>query len=131
MALTIFDSTQEWGGDDRGLQLFGTCRRTKGRGVLGAERVYGKRFRTFAKLMKGRSDAERRQAAQLQSYAFFRFIPTTVKILDEPEFGGGTFVVATIRRSPREKDPRRRAVVRWQATHLYVPSRKVGEFRKR
>src|SRR6266508_3119196 len=36
MAMTIFDSSQNWGGSDRGIQLFGTCRQATGRQALQA-----------------------------------------------------------------------------------------------
>src|SRR5207245_508273 len=33
LAMTIFRSAQEWGGEDRGLHLFGICRQTRGGGA--------------------------------------------------------------------------------------------------
>src|SRR6058998_2457490 len=44
LAMTIFRSAQEWGGQDRGLQLFGICRQTRGGGAREAERCYAARF---------------------------------------------------------------------------------------
>jgi uncharacterized protein YhbP (UPF0306 family) len=116
VAMTIFRSAQVWGGPDRGLQLFGTCRRTRGRGAREAERCYAARFSPYAKWMEGLSPAERRQAALLRSYAFYRFLPRRIKILDEREFGGAMFVTATIVRRPHS-----RIVVRWSATELLSP----------
>jgi len=116
LAMTIFKSAQEWGGQDRGLQLFGPCRRTTGRGGKDAERFYAARFSPYAEWMKGMSPAERRQAALLRSYAFYRFLPRRIKILDEREFGGAIFVTATVVRRPRLK-----TVVRWSATELLSP----------
>jgi len=49
LAMTIFRSAQEWGGQDRGLQLFGTCRRTRGRGASEAEQHYAARFSPYGK----------------------------------------------------------------------------------
>ena len=116
LAMTIFRSAQEWGGQDRGLQLFGTCRRTSGRGAKEAEKFYAARFSPYAKWMKGMSPTERRQAALLRSYAFYRFLPRRIKILDEREFGGAVIVTAAVVRRPRSK-----TVVRWSATELLSP----------
>jgi uncharacterized protein len=116
LAMTIFRSAQEWGGQDRGLQLVGTCRRTIGRGAKEAERFYAARFPPYAQWMKGMSPAERRQAALLRSYAFYRFLPSRIKILDEKEFGGAIFVTAAVVRGPRS-----RPVVSWSATERLSP----------
>src|SRR3989442_10996904 len=80
LAMTIFKSAQEWGGQDRGLQLFGPCRRTTGRGGKDAERFYAARFSPYSEWMKGRSPAERPQAARLRSHAFYRFLPPQIKL---------------------------------------------------
>src|SRR2546426_5656496 len=82
LAMTIFKSAQEWGDQDRGLQLFGTCRRTRGREAKEAVRVYAARFSPYAKWMKGMSPAERRHAAHLRSDAFCRFVPRRIRRLD-------------------------------------------------
>lgn len=116
VAMTIFRSAQEWGGQDRGLQLFGVCRRTSGRGTVEAERFYAARFSPYDKWMKGMSPAERRQAALLQSYVFYRFLPRRVKILDEREFGGAIFVTAAVVRRSDSK-----TVVNWSATERLSP----------
>jgi len=116
LAMTIFRSAQVWGGEDRGLQLFGICRQTRGRGAREAERCYAARFLPYAKWMKGLSPAERRQAALLRSYAFYRFLPGRIKILDEREFGGAMFVTAAVVRRPQS-----RTVVRWSTTELLSP----------
>ncbi len=112
LAMTIFTSAQDWGGH----QLFGSCRRTMGREARQAERFYAARFAAYAKWMKGLTPAERRQAALLRSYSFYRFLPSRIKILDEREFGGAIFVTATVVRSPRSK-----TAVRWSATELLSP----------
>ena len=92
MAVTVFRSSQVWGDPDRGLQLFGRCREALGRTASRAAQLYGTRFPRFAKLMKGKTASQRRQAAQLRSYSFYRFVPDAMKILDETTFGGSTFV---------------------------------------
>jgi nitroimidazol reductase NimA-like FMN-containing flavoprotein (pyridoxamine 5'-phosphate oxidase superfamily) len=116
LAMTIFRSDQEWGGQDRGLQLFGTCRCTRGRGTKEAERSYAARFSPYGAWMKGLSPAERRQAALLRSYAFYRFLPRRVKILDEREFGGAIFVTAAVARGGHSK-----TVVSWSGTEVLSP----------
>lgn len=98
MAMTIFRSAQSWGRPDRGAQLFGTCREAKGPHARNAERLYGERFPPYARTLEGRTSEARRQAEQLRSYRFYRFVPTRVKILDERVFGGGVFVVASVPR---------------------------------
>ena len=121
MAMTVFDSTQTWGGQDRGLQFFGTCRRTLGARAMEAERVYAKRFRPYATWMQGTGQVERRQAAQLRSYAFFRFAPSKVKVFDEQELGAGVFVVASVRRDRDARGSRKAVSLRWQSTEVLLP----------
>lgn len=116
LAMTVFRSVQEWGGQDRGLQLFGTGARTSGRAAADAERTYAARFAPYAKWMKGMSRAERRQAALLRSYAFYRFLPDRIKILDEAEFGGAIFVTALIVRGRRGN-----TAIRWSVTERLSP----------
>jgi uncharacterized protein YhbP (UPF0306 family) len=125
LAMTIFSSSQKWGNPDRGLQLFGTCRRVDGRPAEEAAHWYGTRFPAFGKWLKGASDADRRQAALLRSYAFHRFLPKRIKILDEREFGGGVFVTAIVKRGRQATSPRRSPRLIWHATHLLAPSESV------
>jgi len=121
MAMTVFNSNQRWEDPGRGIQLFGNGHRTRGRQADMAEAIYGKRFPAFARWLKGTTTAERRQAAQLRSYALFRFIPARVKILDETEFGGAVFIAAALRRH-RARDGQARVVLAWEATERLVPS---------
>jgi uncharacterized protein YhbP (UPF0306 family) len=116
LAMTIFKSAQTWGGTDRGVQLFGTCGRTRGGTAQEAERFYRARFAPYRKWMEGMSPAERAQAALLRSYAFYRFLPSRVKILDEREFGGAVFVTAAVMRGPRSG-----AVQRWSGSERLSP----------
>src|SRR5438094_10576369 len=107
MAGTIFDSQQSWDDPGRGIQLFGTGRKTRGIQAARAERTYARRFPSFARWLRGWSAAERVQAARLRSYAFFQFMPDRVKVLGEAEFGGPVFVVAGVigRRGPSRPGP--------------------------
>ncbi len=93
MGMAIFSSSQRWAGPDRGLQLFGTCRRVGGSRALEAERLYGKRFPAYARWKAGlhKDDAAR-------EYRFYRFLATALKVLDEKSFGAAVFVSADVRR---------------------------------
>ena len=121
MAMTIFDSRQRWEAPGRGVQLFGTARRTRGAQARRAAEVYGARFPSFTRWLKGRTSADRRQAALLRSYGLYRFLPTRVKILDEAEFGGATFIIAAIHR-PQSAGPESPAEFAWKATEVLVPT---------
>jgi len=80
-AVTIYASNQVWGRRDRGIQLFGTARITKGRDALSS---YERRFRDF--------DAE---ANELPVY---RFRPRAMKMFDERALAPGTLVTARVTR---------------------------------
>src|SRR2546430_10389097 len=49
-----------------------------------------------------------------RAYALYRFLPNRVKILDEAEFGGAVFVIASVHRSSRSDDAGSRLV--WLTT---------------
>jgi uncharacterized protein YhbP (UPF0306 family) len=120
MAMAIFDSHQRWDAPGRGIQLMGKCYRARGKRAERAAQFYGDRFPQFARWMKGRTKADRRRATLLRSYAFYRFVPTRVKIFDEAEFGGAAFVIAAIHRA-RSTSRRARAQLAWQETEVLVP----------
>jgi len=120
MAMTVFNSNQRWEAPGRGIQLFGVGRQARGHQTGVAEAIYATRFPAFAQWMKGTTPAERRQAAQLRSYALFRFMPRRVKILDEAEFGGAVFIVAAVRRH-RISGGQARVELAWEATERLVP----------
>src|SRR5204862_4591126 len=90
-----------------------------------AESVYGTRCPAFARWMKGATPTERRQGALLRSYALFRFLPSRVKILDESDFGGAVFIIASVRRNPNRDGPFRIELV-WEATERLVARRGDG-----
>src|SRR5439155_11466489 len=115
MAMTFFDSRQSLDDPGRGFQLFGTGCKTRGVQATRAERTYAARFPSFALWLRGRSAAERVQAARLRSYAFFQFMPNRVKVLDEAEFGGAVVVVARVigGGGPRGRGP---MVLSWHST---------------
>lgn len=78
-AASVFDSRQTWGKPDRGIQLHGTAGLAPGNE---AASVYGRRFSYF--------DVEANELP------FYRFRPRTLKLFDEREFGGATFVTARV-----------------------------------
>jgi len=93
MAVSVFDSTQRWGGKDRGIALYGMCRATKKGDVERAEQTYARRFQAYTKWWATlKSDDE---ARGLRS---FRFRPEKVKVFDETKLGAGVFVVGSIGR---------------------------------
>jgi hypothetical protein len=97
MAMAVFRSDQPWDRPGRGVQLFGQCAEARGEAAREAQASYGRRFPAYGRHLRGTSDEDRRMAAGLRAYRFYRFVPRTVKILDEAEFGGGVFVVADVK----------------------------------
>ncbi len=88
VAIAVYDSTQKWGGSDRGIQLFGTARELTGHAANDAARLYGRRFTRYAR-------------DELSAYRFYCFRPRTLKLFHERELGGGTFVTAKVARDGR------------------------------
>jgi hypothetical protein len=77
-AIAVYDSGQTWGKPDRGIQLFGDART----GGPNAEETYTARFRAYE---------------PRESYRFYEFMPSRVKLFDERVLGAGTFVTARVR----------------------------------
>ena len=90
-AISIYPSAQQWGGADRGVQLFGTSCIATGPDAVGAAQVYGRRFPTYqqwtASLTKEDPGRE---------YRLYWFSPAKLQVSDEGEFGDGVFVTATV-----------------------------------
>lgn len=97
VAVAVYDSTQTWGKDDRGIQLFGIARELRGRGAEDARRAYLARFRDAADT----SD----------DYRCYELRPTRVKLFDEGRLGGATFVTARVSAA---------GALRWLRTERYV-----------
>jgi uncharacterized protein YhbP (UPF0306 family) len=93
-AIAVYDSTQSWGTPDRGIQLFGNAREARG---SAPERVYGERFPQYCE-------------AELDAYRLYEFRPRRMKLFDESEFGGGTFVTARVSADGR---------LTWERTDVY------------
>jgi uncharacterized protein YhbP (UPF0306 family) len=105
-AIAVSESTQSWGGQDRGIQLFGSAREAAGRVARGCEHIYVTRFQRF-------------KAADFAAYRLYRFQPRQIKLFDEQEFGAGIFVTAAVGSG---------GLVEWKATELYrgAASRHTG-----
>ena len=101
IAVTVFPSRQTWGGDDRGLQLFGAGREATGRDARRAERVYAKRFRSYTAWKKGLGPRDR-----ARQYRLYVVKVNRLKLFDEKNFGGAVFVSAFVVRSSRRKEGR-------------------------
>jgi uncharacterized protein YhbP (UPF0306 family) len=97
-AIAVYESTQSWGGSDRGIQLFGSAREIRGSVARDAERTYATRFPAY-------------QPGELSAYRFYHFRPHRMKLFDEAALGGGVFVTASVR-SGR---------VAWERTEIYSP----------
>jgi hypothetical protein len=95
--MAIFSSAQKWGGPDRGIQLFGTCREAKGLQATKAAQLYGKRFPAYPISISNRTRGG--SLPRLRTYRFYQFRPTRLTILDESDFGDAVFVVAVVRRA--------------------------------
>lgn len=95
MAVAVTSSAQRWGGPDRGLQLFGACDEARGGELATAEELYGKRFFEYSTWKRSLA-----AGAAARDYRFYRFVATALKVLDEEEFGGATFVAADVERIP-------------------------------
>jgi uncharacterized protein YhbP (UPF0306 family) len=90
-AIAVFASSQRWGGRDRGVQLFGTCRVATGLAVRDAERLYRERFPRYAR-WRSRLDAD----APASEYRLYRFVMRTLTVLDEETLGDGLLVHAAL-----------------------------------
>ena len=95
-AIAVFDSRQRWGGKDRGIQVFGRARELRGAAARAALAAYADRFEADEEI--------------LDRYVAYRLRPTRLKLFDEREFGGGTFVSARVGRD---------GTVLWERTETY------------
>lgn len=87
IALTVFDSHQEWTDDKQGLQVFGTAEKLGDREkVAEVLRIYTDRYPAAEQFASSTEDVE-----ELDS-RFYRVIPERIKLFDEPNFGTETWV---------------------------------------
>jgi uncharacterized protein YhbP (UPF0306 family) len=82
-AIAVYDSRQVWGRPDRGIQLFGSTLRLPTTETAHAESLYAARFPGYA-------------TPDLSAYRFYRFRADRLTVFDEPVFGTGVFVTASI-----------------------------------
>ena len=80
-AIAVYDSHQEWGGPDRGIQLLGSTSQLQATETAHAESLYAARFPRYA-------------TSDLRAYRFYHFRTNRLTVFDEPEFGAGIFVTA-------------------------------------
>jgi uncharacterized protein YhbP (UPF0306 family) len=97
VAVAVYDSSQSWGGSDRGIQLFGSAHEPDEDGARDAEAVYANRFPDYRR-------------GDLGAYRFYVFHPSRLKLFDERNLGAGRFVIARV-------DDRGR--LSWEGTEIY------------
>jgi len=82
MAMTVFSTEQPWIGPGQGIQLFGTAEATLGSAAEKAESSYGRRFEDYKNWKAALSEND-----PARQYHFYRFDVSSVKILDEKNWG--------------------------------------------
>lgn len=93
IALTIFDSHQEWGpGKLKGLQIFGNCEKAQGISLIEGVALYIERYPGVSKWMLKPDDLLK----GLSGSWVYIIKPQKVKILDEKRFGEENYVTAEI-----------------------------------
>jgi uncharacterized protein YhbP (UPF0306 family) len=97
MSVAVFDSNQTWGGDDRGIQLFGSAAEVVGAAASHARRTYARRFPGYV-------------PDENSAYFPYTFRPRRMKLFDEATLGTGVFVTA---------DVSQKGVVAWKRTEIY------------
>jgi hypothetical protein len=97
VAIAVYDSTQSWGKQDRGIQLFGSAREIAESYVGDAEAIYTSRFPDY-------------QPGEFRAYRLYGFRPRRVKLFDERELGGGRFISARVEGGGR---------LTWERTEIY------------
>lgn len=97
VGVTVYDSSQTWGGPDHGIQLFGAAHEARSQDVEYAENLYAKRFPDY-------------HEDELSAYRFYLFRPRRLKLFDERTLGGGEFVTARIGARGR---------LTWERTEIY------------
>lgn len=96
-SVAVFDSHQTWGGDDRGIQLFGSAAQGVGAAAAYAKRTYARRFPRYV-------------PDENNAYFPYRFRPRRMKLFDEMTLGAGVFVTANVTQ---------KGDVTWERTEIY------------
>ena len=95
MAVTVYDSRQEWDDWKVGLQLFGSCTVARdAEGRLGAQ-LYKRRFPAYAKWR----DTVGRAVVADDVAGFYVFVPDALKVLHEEVLGEENFVSVSLSRT--------------------------------
>ena len=94
LAVTVYDSRQDWDDWKTGLQLFGTCSVVRVQEARGASALYKKRFPTYARWLHSLGRTMGHAAAS----PFFKFVPCSLKLLSEETLGEETFVAVRLSR---------------------------------
>jgi uncharacterized protein YhbP (UPF0306 family) len=92
-AAAVFSSAQTWAGPDRGVQLFGSCALVPRAQARVAAATYAARFPAYVHLPSSKG------------LRLYRLRPTTLKLLDEREFGDAVFIEARLRTWPLSEQP--------------------------
>src|SRR2546428_12303357 len=85
MAMMVMNSSQTWGGTDRGIQLFGACHRVRGPAAKEAERRYGSRVPRAGDQDTGSDRSGMPGAGRVSWYAIVQILAAPVSILEEAE----------------------------------------------
>jgi uncharacterized protein YhbP (UPF0306 family) len=96
-SVAVFDSHQTWGGDDRGIQLFGSAAQEVGAAAAYAKRAYARRFPGYV-------------PDENSAYFPYRLGPRRMKLFDETTLGAGVFVTANVTQ---------KGDVTWERTEIY------------
>jgi uncharacterized protein YhbP (UPF0306 family) len=99
-AVAVYDSSQSWGKQDRGIQLFGTARELTGDSARDAKRIYAGRFPDY-------------REAELAAYLPYELRPSRMKLFEEQALGAAVFVTARVDRN---------GGVTWERTEVYEPA---------
>jgi hypothetical protein len=92
VAVTVFDSHQEFWTPLRGLQLFGTCQQTSLLGLPHALSCFLGRFPVFSELVRNPADfATKAVSVKLHTITIER-----LKLFDEPAFGEEVYIELSI-----------------------------------
>ncbi|HSE65628.1 MAG TPA: pyridoxamine 5'-phosphate oxidase family protein [Gemmatimonadales bacterium] len=100
MAMTVFDSHQEWGKPHEGLQLFGSAECVASNRLEQARAIYAARFTGYFDLVVRAEESGRTVASGIAGLQLYAFTPTRLKLLDEATFGDEVFLTVEVVRAP-------------------------------
>jgi pyridoxamine 5'-phosphate oxidase-like protein len=97
MAVTVFDTRQEWGKPHAGLQLYGTAGLTPPDEAEQARASYATRFTSYFDWVLRAGEASEATTG-FPALHFYRFLPARIKVLDEQDFGDDVCIMTEIGR---------------------------------